>query len=142
MITKADQKHTLASFLPLVRVCTPLFLLLLLRLLPLGFSQNPDSALNVTDLDDGMSYALGFNDAGFVGGIVLTLLLTCLMMFPIVMMGRKRNWGYFPEIVTVFLGLVAGVAIGWLNYWVLLVVCLIVALLFSGKIKDWASGGA
>lgn len=39
------------------------------------------------------------------------------------------------------LGMTVSIAIGWLDYWVLLITCLVVALAYSSKISDIMSGG-
>lgn len=128
---------------PLRSYAPPFFLLVLLSLLvlPVFAEPSPDNALNITDLAENMSNALGYDDNGFTGGLVLTVIVICLLVFPIVMIGRRRNWGFYPELAMVFVGLCVGVGFEWVSYWLLLMVALLVALMFSGKVRDWASGG-
>ena len=100
---------------------------------------NPGAALNVSDWNNYMSLALGFSDSGFVGGVVLTVILVLLCICPMLFISKTRS--EIPIIVMLFVAIVAGVALEWVSYWILLVPVLLVSLLYSGKIRDWASGG-
>lgn len=131
----------------LKRLRTPFFLVVGLSLLVMvavstqtvKATPSPNGALNVSDWNNYMSLALGFSDSGFVGGVVLTVILVVLCICPMLFISKARS--EIPLIVMLFIGIVAGVALEWISYWILLVPVLLVALLYSGKIRDWASGG-
>jgi len=110
-------------------------------LIPSVMASNP---LNLTDFDINFSEALGFNDAGFVGGMFLSAILMVCLIMPVALITRKSkgNFGFYPELAMTILGLVLCVGIGWLHYWVLLVTALLIALFFAYSMRGLLSGGS
>lgn len=129
------------------RPYTPLFVILLALIL-LCFFVGPvkaqGDALNLTDWDTNMSQALGYDDSGFVGGMILSGIFTMLLVLPIAMISRSKykNSTIYPELAVTILSLVICVGIGWLHYWILLVTALLIALLFAYSMKGLIGGGS
>jgi len=86
-----------------------------------------------------MSEALGFDDQGFVGGMVLSAILVMCMVLPIALI-NKRKKGIYPELAVTILALVISVGVGWLHYWILLVTGLLIALLFAYSMRGMFGG--
>lgn len=70
-------------------------------------------------------------------------LLTCaiflaLLEGPVLLVSRKN---IIPPIFVGVLALGFCIGMGWLNYWFLLVLVMLVALMFAGKMRDLITGG-
>lgn len=75
----------------------------------------------------------------FAGQILATTIILMITLLPIALIRHRR--GFVVELVvgTVVLGF--SIAIGWLPYWFLLVVCLLIAGMFAGNMRKWVTGG-
>lgn len=89
--------------------------------------------VNLLDLPQKLADALGI--PLFAAQILTCLIFLFIFLLPIAIF-CKRNPTIIAIIVCVpLLGFF--VAVGWLSYWVLLVIVLILAAMYSGKIKEW-----
>lgn len=121
-------------------VKNPLFLVFLI----LAFSLSISSVYaaddeNQVDLDNFPArLAEAFNVDVFAGQMLASNIIMLMFLLPVAMFARKNILAYL------FMGFTSMglcVALGYLPYWFLLVVVIIVALMFSGKMRDLISGG-
>jgi len=73
----------------------------------------------------------------FASQILCSAILFIIVVLPVAFLSKK---GYMPPLIVSFLILGTSVAIGWLPYWFLLVIAMIVALMFAGTMRDWITG--
>ena len=76
----------------------------------------------------------------FAGGLLASILFTvffCLAPVTIFTAGKSM----IAEMVAGVLGMGFSIAVGWLSYWFLLIIVLMIALGFAGKFRDILSGG-
>jgi hypothetical protein len=101
---------------------------------------NPAQAasLNITDIPRNLGIQLGAGT--FAGGLIASAILILALVLPTALIARKKNTGFVPELVMGFLGLCICVGIGWLSYWILLVIALLVAVMFAGTMRKWITG--
>jgi len=74
----------------------------------------------------------------FAAKLLATSIVLAIFLFPVVLLTKN-------PIAHMFIGLVVMgfcIAMDWLPVWFLLVVCMVIALMFSGKMRDWITGGA
>jgi len=98
--------------------------------------------VNLQNFPQQLATALGVSL--FVGQILASTILLCLILFPSIMLA-----GYFGGSGSVMYALlivglpISGVcvALGWLPVWLFLVTCLLIALMFAGKMRELITGG-
>jgi len=94
--------------------------------------------VDLSEFPTRLSEMLGINE--FAGELLASTLLMALFLFPAMMIARgSANQTY----IILFVGFsVMGIciALGWLPYFMLLVIVLIVALMFAGKMREWIGG--
>lgn len=73
----------------------------------------------------------------FAGQILASAIVCLAILIPVAIWGK----GFLPSLIMGLLGLGFCTAIGWLPFWFLLILSMILALMFSGKIRDWITGG-
>lgn len=114
--------------------------LLALALFPLfSFVSSAHAAtLNITEIPNAVGEQLG--TGAFAGGVVVSAVVILALVLPTALIARGKH-GFVPELIMGFLGLTVCVAIGWLSYWVLLVIALLIAVMFAGTMRDWITGG-
>lgn len=126
-----------------LRICLTMLFALAFLICPV-FAVADDEEVNMLDLPEMLSDALGLPDTAdyFAGKILATVIILSLFMVPTLFAcNRFEKEALLPSI---FVGLLAFgfcIAIGWLDYWFLLVICLIVGLMFAGRMRDWIGGG-
>jgi len=62
-----------------------------------------------------------------------------LFMFPTLILTRGKTNQMYAILFVGFLVMSVCIALTWLPYWILLIVGLLVASLWSGKIKGWTT---
>jgi len=107
----------------------------ILASLPLAYAADEDSQVNLLDVPLRVSEALGI--PLFASQIICSCVVFVMLVLPVAFLSKKS---YVPPLITSFLVLGSTVAIGWLPYWFLLIICLIVALMFAGNMRDWITG--
>lgn len=106
----------------------PLFFLLSLSLIiPVYADDDPD--INLTNLPEQLSDAWGITE--FAAGLFMSTLLCLTFLFPIAMWKKTS----FAPLIVGFGVMSFCIAIGWLPYWILLVITLLVASMYASKIK-------
>jgi len=96
------------------------------------------------DLPKQLTERLGLPDSGdyFAGKILASCILLALFLLPTLFACSKFGKdALIASLVVGFSVLGFCIALGWLPYWILLIICLIVAFMFSGQIRSWISGG-
>ena len=76
------------------------------------------------------------NISTFGGQLIASVFVVALITVCIAIFTRDP----ITLIIFVFLGLTVDIALGWLDYWVLFVVALMIALAYSKKITDMLGG--
>lgn len=72
----------------------------------------------------------------FIGRLIAACIILGLCLFPTLALTRN-------PLSHLFMGMIAlciTTALGWVPVWVLLVISMLVAMLFSSKIRNWISG--
>ena len=110
---------------------------------PSAFCVADEDEVDLTSLPEMLTDALGLPDTAdyFAGKLLTTTIMLSLFMIPTLFACNKFRRE--PLLPSIFVGmLVFGfcIAMGWLDYWFLLIICLIVALMFAGKMRDWVGG--
>jgi hypothetical protein len=94
--------------------------------------------IDITEFDDRLGDALGIG--AFGGGLMLTMILLIFAFGLIGIVTRKQP----SFMILLILGASIcsfSIACGWLGAWFLILVVMMIAGMFSGKMRDWLSGG-
>ena len=94
------------------------------------------AGIEFADFGNQLGIQLGIGP--FAGGLLMSLIFMSIFLFPTLMLCRKNP--VLPALMVGFGAMSFCVAVQWLSYWVLLMMALLVALLFSGSVRDWISG--
>lgn len=107
-------------------------LVLILTVIPHVYAVSDEDQVNLLDLPKKLAEALGIPE--FAGKILACTLILFIVLLPIAIYGKGNI------LLTLFIGFLAlgfFVAVGWLDFWFILIITLMVAVMFSGKIKEW-----
>lgn len=108
--------------------------LLMLTIIPGVYAQDDDT-VNLLDLPDQLAKALGI--PVYAGKLLICSIFMMMLFLPTVIFARKMSDKAMEILMAtegiVMLGLF--IAIGWLEVWYMLIVGLIVAVLWAGKMK-------
>jgi len=94
-----------------------------------------DGEVDLTQLPQALADALTI--PLFAGQILTSAIFLALFLFPTLMLTRNM-------IAPLLMGMIVlgfCTAMTWLPFWFLLIICLLVALLFGGKVRVWITGG-
>lgn len=97
-----------------------------------------EGEVDLSKFPERLSEMLGINE--FAGELLASTLLMALFLFPAMMLARGK---VSQEYVILFVGFsVMGIsiALGWLPYFMLLIIVMLVALLYAGKMREWIGG--
>jgi len=113
---------------------------LLILTIPLFFSfvssVYAETEVNLLTLHEALGERLGVGT--FAGGLIASSILLMMTILPIALINRSRKGGGGP-IAELFMGMVilgVCVAITWFPVWIFVLLCFLVALLFSDKITE------
>lgn len=99
--------------------------------------------VDLSELPQALADALGIDV--YSGGILAALLFLMLTLFPALLVtGYATRKGNAVMYVALFIGIIDlcfGVAIGWLDYWPLLIVCLLAGIMLASTMRDLITGG-
>jgi len=95
--------------------------------------------VNLLDIPEQLAERLGVST--FAGGLIASAIFMMITVMPIAMITRKRNTGFIAELVVGFVAMGVCIAINWLPYWFILILSMLVALMFAGKMREWITGG-
>jgi len=111
---------------------------LLIVAFALVFSLIPLVHANGVELDQfDDQLATQLNIGLFPAQVLLTTLIVGLFTFPVLLLSSKP----LPPIIMAILSLCFCIAMSWIGYWVLLILTMIIALMFSGRMRDYITGG-
>lgn len=113
--------------------------LLFLALIPLGYCE---TEVNLLDLPGQVATYFGIDE--FSAKLLVSFFF---LLWPTVVVGflygRARNAGsmLYPIIIVDFVAMGFLVALGWMPYWIFLIVCLLIALLLAMQLRGLITGG-
>lgn len=93
-----------------------------------------ENQVNLLDLPTKLANALGIPQ--FAGQILVCAIFMFMFMLPTVVYTKTL----LPPLFVGFLTMGFLIAVGWLPFWFLLIMCLMVALMFSGSMRDLITG--
>lgn len=74
------------------------------------------------------------------GQMLISIIFMCLIMFPALLLTNKWSSQSLAALITGIGAMGFLIAAGWLPYWFLLIICLIVALMYASKMRDFLGG--
>jgi vacuolar-type H+-ATPase subunit I/STV1 len=99
--------------------------------------------VDLSELPTALSEVLGIDV--YSAGILATLLFLMLTLFPALLVtGYATRKGNAVMYVALFIGIIDlcfGIAMGWLDYWVLLIICLLAAIMLASSLRGLITGG-
>jgi len=125
---KSNHKRKIGFSLP------PFFLFLALI-----NSVHAEETIDLTNVPQWLATQLGIPE--FAGGILAFILLMLMTVLPFAIIARGRKAGFIPELALSLGVMGLCIALEWLPYWFLLILGMLVALMFSGKMRDLITGG-
>lgn len=111
-----------------------LFIFGLLHVLPLVHADASNSDVNLLDLPTKLANALGIPQ--FAGQILVCAIFMLMFMLPVAIYSKTL----LPPLFVGILVLAFLIAVGWLDFWFLLVICLFISLMFAGAMRDFITG--
>lgn len=112
----------------------PLFFVLI----SISFFVTPISAFDLLDFPQKVSDKLGISL--FASEILISVIILCTVLFPVAVFAKGRG-SFLLALILGFSTMSFLVALGWLPIWIFLVLALLTALLFGGKMRGLISGG-
>lgn len=96
----------------------------------------PDAdQINMTDFPEQLGQALGIGTTA--GGILCSIIFIFMWLVPLNIFIRSDR--VIPNLIVGLGTMGFCVAVEWLHYFILLIICLIISAIYSGKIRDWVS---
>lgn len=112
-----------------------LFFFLFLNLVNPVHAENDVDFMNIPQqLADHLNIPL------FGGQILASGIMLMIFLLPITIIARGKKAGFIPELGTTLVIYGFCTAIGWLPYWFLLILCMLIALMFAGTMRDLITG--
>jgi len=76
----------------------------------------------------------------FAGQLLCSTILILIFILPTALIARKKNASPIAELALGVCSMGVCVALGWLPFGLLLIVCVITALMYSSRVRTWISG--
>jgi hypothetical protein len=121
-----------------------LTILVLLALTFPVYSADDDENVELQNFPQRLSERLGLPTTGnyFVGRILASGIILMLFLLPTVFACTKFGKDVmFPSLFVGFIAFGFCIALGWLDWWFLLVISMIVAFMFAGRMGNLIGGG-
>ena len=96
-----------------------------------------EGEVSLTDFPQQLADKLGIDL--FPAQLLTSAIFLGLFLFPAILLAGKDN-AIFAMVIVGLPVMGFCIAMEWLSYWFLLVVAMLIALMFSGKMRDWISG--
>ena len=112
---------------------------ILATLISQAYAVDESGQVNIQDVPQRLGNALGISDpgtAGFVGGLLASAILMFTFILPVALYSKS----FLPSMLVGFLLMGTCIGLGWLPYWFLLIIVMLVALMFAGNMRDWITG--
>lgn len=125
---------------PLRGVPPTLFLLTLACLIVPALAQNETdyTVYNLTALPDQVATHMQIDI--FSAGLLCSGVLLLMALIPTTIIARSKKSSWMPEIAVTLIFLGFEIAIGWLPVFFIVMLCFIVALMFSSRMRTWITG--
>jgi len=102
-------------------------------------SVSAESDIDISAIPQGLADKMGI--PLFATQLLCSGILLLIFVMPVALIGRKKSGSPIAELFVGFLILGVCIALGWLPVWLFLMLCLLVGLMFAGKMRDFLSGG-
>jgi len=109
-----------------------LFLCLITLISPVYASEGENP--NIMEFPQKLSEAIGIPI--FASQILLSSIILLMGLLPCAIWGKS----HLPALIVGFCLMGFLIAVGWMPYWFLLMITLIVALMFAGKVREFITG--
>ena len=99
-----------------------------------------ETEINLLTLHEALGERLGVGT--FAGGLIASSILLIMGILPVALINRSRKGGGGP-IAEIFIGMVilgVCVAITWFPIWIFVLLCFLIALMFSDKLTGLMGG--
>ena len=103
------------------------FLISMIVISPVFAEEEPD--INIMNLPEQLASTWGISE--FAAGLFMSTLLCLAFLFPIAMWKKTS----FAPLIVGFGVMGFCIAIGWLPYWLMLLISLLIAAMYASKIK-------
>jgi len=110
------------------------FLAFAIQFTSLTYGADNGTDINLTSFPAALADKLSVSE--FAGGIIASIILTLAFMLPVIIWSKTL----LPALFVGILCIGASIAIGWLDYWFLLLISMLIALMFGAKMKDIITG--
>jgi len=77
----------------------------------------------------------------FAGQLLCSTIILLIFILPTALIARKKNASPIAELVLGLCAMSVCLALGWLPYWLLLILSFLIALMYADKITGKFSGG-
>jgi len=96
------------------------------------------SDIEITQIPAQLAERLGVDvfTASLILSAVIMLFTVCIVAFVI----KKGSALTYGVLITEFITMGALIALGWLPYWILLITCLLVAIMFADSMRNLITG--
>lgn len=109
-------------------------LVLLLFILPINLVRAQETdVVDISEFPQALATALGL--PLFAGQLLACAIILCLFLFPTMLLTHKKTQQELPIVIVGVMAIAVLVAFTWLPYWILLILCLIVALMYATRMK-------
>lgn len=115
-------------------LCVLIVSLVILINVPHVYAQD-EGEVDLTDLPSNLAKALGVSEA--VAKLLASACVMLLFLTPVLMLTRNL----YAILMIGFIAMGTLIALGWLDFWFILVISLIIASLWGSKIAKAISGG-
>ena len=129
---KEERKEKRLRISPLLA----LFIVLVVMALPVVHAVDENDEVYLLDLPQ--KFADAFNIGLFPAQIFTTAIIMMTFMLPIAIWSKS----IFPPLFVGFIVMGLCIALSWLPVWFLVVLAMLVAIMFAGRMRDWVSGSS
>jgi len=114
----------------------PLFLFLLIFLFSTSIVYAQD--IDLTEIPQNLADKMGI--PLFAGELLCSAILLFMFILPLTLISRRKGTGHVAELFVGFMVMGVCVALEWLPAWIIVVLLLIVAGMYAGKVKGLFGG--
>ena len=94
--------------------------------------------INLTDIPYRVADSLNIDV--FAGQLICSCIFMMILLLPITIIARSKHASWIPEVAMALIAMGICIGIGWLPVWFLLILSLLIALMFAGKMRDVITG--
>jgi hypothetical protein len=94
-----------------------------------------DEPINLQNFPAQLANALGIPI--YAAGLLATIIIMTIFLIPVLFVTKRIM---LPALMTALLSLIFGVALGWISYWILIVLAIGIALMFANQMRGWLTG--